>query len=168
MANSGEKLDFPYLPTPLLLEVGKCFINQLWPFSCMSRTSGHSAGKSLEKVLLQPSDITNSGWYQLYLLVQVDSTSHVQWLWYVWDIHDLEYMNCRVYLHYANRLHHTLYTLDRLTLLCADQLYIAYNTIFHWHPVNSVFHGHIGFPVYTLDRLYICLRNLREMGTIAF
>ena len=74
MQQSGGKfrrktMDFPYLPAPLLLEVDKCFINQLWPFSYMSKTSRHSAGKLLEKVLLLPLDITNSGWYLWYLLV---------------------------------------------------------------------------------------------------
>lgn len=66
-------MDFCYLTTLLLLEVDKCFINQLWPFSYISRTSGHLAGDLLEKLLLLPSDQTISGWYLLYLLVQADS-----------------------------------------------------------------------------------------------
>lgn len=56
VANSGEKLWI----SPAC---------QLWPLTCMFRSSGHWAGKLLEKVLLLPSDIRNSGWCLLYLLV---------------------------------------------------------------------------------------------------
>lgn len=93
-------MDFSYLPTPLLLEVGKCFTNQLWPFHYMSRTSGYLAGKFLEKVLLLPSYITNSGWYLLYLLVQVD------------------YIRCAVTLVCLGHTWPTVYELHGLFALC--------------------------------------------------
>jgi len=64
-------MDFPCLPTPLLLEADKHFVNKLWPFSCKSRTSGGLADTVLEKLLLVPSDVTNRGWHLLYLLAAV-------------------------------------------------------------------------------------------------
>lgn len=92
-------MNFPYLPTPLLLEGDKCLTNQLWPFSYMSKTSGHSAGKLLKKdIIYMPLDIRNSGWY----LLAASTLCHcVQWLWCVWDMCDLQWANCMVYLHYA-------------------------------------------------------------------
>ena len=66
-----KSMDFPCLPTPLLLEADKHFVNKLWPFSCKSRTSGGLADTVLEKLLLVPSDVTNRGWHLLYLLAAV-------------------------------------------------------------------------------------------------
>lgn len=92
-------MNFPYLPTPLLLEGDKCLTNQLWPFSYMSKTSGHSAGKLLKKdIVYMPLDIRNSGWY---LLAASTLCHFVQGLWCVWDMCDLQWTNCMVYLHYA-------------------------------------------------------------------
>lgn len=85
-----KAMDFCYLTMLLLLEIDKCFINQLWPFSYISRTSGHLAGDLLEKLLLLPSDRTISGWYLLYLLVQADSgmpgTYMTSSIWTAWFI----------------------------------------------------------------------------------
>lgn len=157
-ANLGKKLLIS--PTCQLPCFWQCLTNQLWPFSYMSNSSGHSAGKLLEKdITYMPVDVRNSGWY----LVAASTLCHsVQWLWCGWDTCDLQWTNCRVYLHVQSCASHTVHWGQATSLRTQYSL--------QWHPLQQHSRLTLRSLCVTLDRAHIlpCEKSQRDTATIAF